>query len=151
MRRASAMLRRASRISATARASGVARDLRKHCSYGAYGEIEWNMIVTRNGDVFDKATLRNESRLELDRWVKMLKENPAVSLEIDGHADSTGPEPYNQKLSERRANSVKSWLIDNGIPASRLSATGYGETSPKYDNATREGRKLNRRVELQSK
>jgi OOP family OmpA-OmpF porin len=81
----------------------------------------------------------------------ILQEEPGTDFVLSGHTDSTGPEEYNQKLSERRANSVKTWLIDNGIPASRLSATGYGETSPKYDNATREGRKLNRRVELQSK
>jgi len=81
----------------------------------------------------------------------MLQEEPDTDFVLSGHTDSTGPEDYNQKLSERRAASVKSWLVSNGIPESRLTAVGYGETSAKYDNATKEGRKLNRRVELQSK
>ena len=83
--------------------------------------------------------------------VLILEEDRNVNFIVSGHTDSTGPEVYNQGLSERRAASVKNWLVSNGIAESRLQTIGYGETSPKYDNATREGRALNRRVELQSK
>ena len=97
---------------------------------------------------FDKATLRNESRMELDRWVRMLKENPAISLEIAGHADSVGTEPYNQKLSERRAQAVCNYLVEQGIDRGRLVAKGFGELQPEASNDTEEGRQRNRRVEV---
>jgi len=97
---------------------------------------------------FDKATLRSESRLELDRWVRMLNENPAISLEIAGHADSTGPEPYNQKLSERRAQAVCDYLVEQGIDRGRLVAKGFGELQPVAANDSEEGRQRNRRVEV---
>jgi outer membrane protein OmpA-like peptidoglycan-associated protein len=97
---------------------------------------------------FDKATLRSESRLELDRWVRMLNENPAISLEIAGHTDSIGTEAYNQKLSERRAQSVRDYLIAQGIDQGRLVAMGFGELQPVAANDTEEGRQRNRRVEV---
>ena len=81
----------------------------------------------------------------------ILKDDKGTDFVLSGHTDSSGPEAYNQGLSERRAASVKKWLTDNGVAASRLEAVGFGETRPKYNNETREGRKLNRRVELQSK
>jgi OOP family OmpA-OmpF porin len=100
---------------------------------------------------FDKSAITDEMIPVLEQVKIMLQEEPDTDFVLSGHTDSTGPEDYNQKLSERRAASVKSWLVSNGIPESRLTAVGYGETSAKYDNATKEGRKLNRRVELQSK
>jgi OOP family OmpA-OmpF porin len=81
----------------------------------------------------------------------ILDEEPGTDFVLSGHTDSTGPETYNQGLSERRAASVKNWLVDNGVAGSRLQTKGYGETQPKYDNSTTEGRKLNRRVEMMSK
>ncbi len=98
---------------------------------------------------FDRYSLRKESRLELNRWVKMLNENPAVSLEIDGYTDSIGTEAYNRKLSERRADSVQAYLIAHGIDKDRLTAKGFGESKPVASNATAEGRQRNRRVEVQ--
>ncbi len=100
---------------------------------------------------FDKSAITDEMIPVLEQVKMILQEEPGTAFVLSGHTDSTGPEEYNQKLSERRAASVKNWLVSNGIPESRLSAVGYGETSAKYDNATKEGRKLNRRVELQSK
>lgn len=97
---------------------------------------------------FDRSSLRSESKLELDRWVRMLKENPAVSLEIDGHTDSIGTEEYNLGLSERRVKSVARYIEEQGIAAKRLTARGLGEKKPVASNKTAKGRQDNRRVEV---
>ena len=72
------------------------------------------------------------------------------SLDIIGHTDSTGPADYNQKLSERRAQSVADFLAARGVDSGRMNVSGMGETSPIADNSTREGRSRNRRVEIQT-
>ena len=100
---------------------------------------------------FDKANIKDEMIPVLEEVKMILKDEMDTDFVLSGHTDSSGPEAYNQGLSERRAASVKGWLTDNGVDASRLEAVGYGETRAKYNNDTREGRKLNRRVELQSK
>jgi len=100
---------------------------------------------------FDKYEITEEMIPVLEQAKMILEEDSSASYEIAGHTDWTGTEAYNQGLSERRAASVTNWLIANGIPGSRLEAKGYGELAPKYDNGTREGRKLNRRVEIQTK
>lgn len=100
---------------------------------------------------FDKYQITDEMIPVLEQARMILEENSNATYEIAGHTDWTGTEQYNQGLSERRANSVKQWLIDNGVSTSRLSAVGYGELSPKYDNNTKEGRRLNRRVEITTK
>ncbi|PLX97505.1 MAG: flagellar motor protein MotB [Desulfuromonas sp.] len=99
---------------------------------------------------FDKSAITDEMVPILENAKMILEEDPAATFNVAGHTDWTGPEVYNQGLSERRATSVRNWLVGNGIPADRLSVVGYGETSPKYDNNTKEGRRLNRRVELVS-
>jgi OOP family OmpA-OmpF porin len=100
---------------------------------------------------FDKADITDEMIPVLEQVQMILDEEPGTDFVLSGHTDSTGPETYNQGLSERRAASVKNWLVDNGVAGSRLQTKGYGETQPKYDNSTTEGRKLNRRVEMMSK
>jgi len=100
---------------------------------------------------FDKYQLTDEMIPVLEEAKAILDEYPNASFEVAGHTDSTGAEAYNQGLSERRASSVHDWLVAHGIDAKRLEAKGYGELSPKYDNATREGRKLNRRVDILNK
>ncbi|QJB55525.1 OmpA family protein [Pseudodesulfovibrio sp. zrk46] len=100
---------------------------------------------------FDKYQITDEMIPVLEQAKMILEEDSNAMFEVAGHTDATGPEAYNQGLSERRAASVKNWLVANGVPASRLEAKGYGELSPKYDNNTKEGRKLNRRVEIQTK
>ncbi len=97
---------------------------------------------------FDKSAITDEMVPVLEQAKMILTEDADTDFVVSGHTDSTGPEAYNQGLSERRAASVKKWLVSNGIPASRLKTVGYGETRAKYDNGTKEGRKLNRRVEL---
>lgn len=99
---------------------------------------------------FDKADIKEDMLPSLEQAKIILDEEPGTNFVLSGHTDSTGGEAYNQKLSEERAKSVKDWLVSNGVPASRLKTVGYGESRAKYDNSTREGRKLNRRVEMQS-
>ncbi len=84
----------------------------------------------------------------LDQVVQVLKANEKVRVEIGGHTDSVGSETYNQGLSERRAQSVRNYLIQRGIAASRLEARGYGEYQPVASNTTRDGRSQNRRIEF---
>lgn len=96
---------------------------------------------------FDKTAIKPDGAKILDRLVKFLSENPNKRVDLEGHADWTGPEKYNQGLSERRAASVKNYLTKKGIDPSRLTTRGFGETKPIADNKTREGRARNRRVE----
>ncbi len=97
---------------------------------------------------FDKATLRPEGIAVLNDASALLKTNERVVVEIAGHTDSVGSEQYNQGLSERRANTVRDYLVSQGITATRLTARGYGELQPVATNDTDEGRQLNRRVEM---
>jgi OOP family OmpA-OmpF porin len=98
----------------------------------------------------DSAKLAPESQAILDSAADTLKnwDDVKVMIEVAGHTDSTGSAAYNQTLSERRARTVREYLISKGIAAERLIAKGYGESQPVADNKTREGRYKNRRVEL---
>ena len=80
---------------------------------------------------FDKATLRPESQKALDELVKLLNENPNITIELSAHTDYKGSDLYNERLSQRRAESVVNYLIANGIAADRLTPKGYGEGKPK--------------------
>lgn len=80
---------------------------------------------------FDKATLTDDSRAALDRLVILLKENPNVTIELSAHCDYRGNDLYNERLSQRRSETVVNYLITNGITAARLTAKGYGESKPK--------------------
>ena len=80
---------------------------------------------------FDKATLRPESATALDELVKLLNENPNVTIELSAHTDYKGSDQYNERLSQRRAESVVGYLIEHGIAADRLTPKGYGEGKPK--------------------
>ena len=80
---------------------------------------------------FDKAVLRDESKLALDSMVMLLKDHPNIVIEMASHTDRVGSAKYNQGLSQRRAQSVVDYLIANGIPRERLKPTGYGESRPK--------------------
>lgn len=97
---------------------------------------------------FDKAEIKNQFHPELDLWVQFFLDNPQVKADIHGHADSTGPEVYNQGLSERRALAVINYLVKRGVERSRLTPVGFGETQPVESNSTKDGRQKNRRVEL---
>lgn len=83
---------------------------------------------------FDKATLRPESKKALDEMIKMLNDNPNVTIELGAHTDRKGSDQYNERLAQRRAQSVVDYLIAGGIEAARLEAKGYGESVPKTIN-----------------
>lgn len=95
-----------------------------------------------------KETIRRSSFVILDNVVKVMNDNPAYLLEINGHTDNTGKADANLNLSQRRADAVKAYLEGKGIAAARLTAKGYGDTLPVADNKTAEGRSKNRRVEF---
>ncbi len=113
--------------------------------------VKVGMSITLKGIYFDfnKATIKTESKPALDNAAKILTDNPTIKVEIQGHTDSVGSSEYNLKLSDRRAQSVVNYLVQNyGIDINRLTAKGYGKTMPIADNSTAEGRALNRRVEF---
>ena len=106
-------------------------------------------IVTHgiNFDI-DKATIKPESMGTLNMIVQVLKDNPDIKFEVDGHTDNSGTAAHNLTLSQQRADAVKDQLIKMGIDASRLTAKGLGDTKPIDNNASLEGKANNRRVEF---
>jgi len=94
----------------------------------------------------DSAKIKSVYHNLITNAVRVLKLNPGLTLEIQGYTDSTGPEDYNLKLSQRRAEAVKDELVHHGIAPERLTTVGYGESRPVAPNDTAEGRALNRRV-----
>jgi outer membrane protein OmpA-like peptidoglycan-associated protein/tetratricopeptide (TPR) repeat protein len=108
---------------------------------------ETKPIVLRN--VFfetNKADLRKESRVELNKLRLLLTENPTMKIEISGHTDNVGSDTENLSLSEKRAKAVRDFLIQNGIAIERLTYKGYGKTQPVDSNETETGRAANRRT-----
>jgi len=96
----------------------------------------------------DKAVVKDKYNDDIKRVADFMKEFPDTTASIEGHTDNIGSAAYNQKLSEKRANGVRQYLIDKfGIDGSRITATGYGLAKPVAGNDTEEGRKENRRVE----
>jgi peptidoglycan-associated lipoprotein len=95
---------------------------------------------------FDQAVPRADALPVLAQAINVLRQNPALRLVIEGHASNEGTAEYNLALGERRAWSVKDYIVANGIDASRLQTISYGEERPKYDNSTEETRRLNRRA-----
>ena len=106
--------------------------------------------VQLHGILFDldKATLQAESVNQLQDVVTLMKDNPGLKLEIQGHTDNQGADEYNLDLSQRRAETVVAYLGLFGINNDRLTAQGFGETKSVMANTTEEGRAKNRRVEL---
>jgi len=94
------------------------------------------------------ATLKPESYSVLDGIADLLKANASARVEIDGHTDSDGSESFNQTLSERRADSVRTYLVQRGVPASMMTTRGFGESNPVASNSTPEGKAQNRRIEF---
>jgi outer membrane protein OmpA-like peptidoglycan-associated protein len=97
---------------------------------------------------FDSAELTPESHKLLDSVAARLRETPALAVEIGGHASSEGHIAYNMDLSLRRASAVRNYLVQQGVAAVNLRATGYGELQPLASNEIGPGREINRRVEL---
>lgn len=95
---------------------------------------------------FDSDKVKSKYHPLIQNAVKVMKLNPELTVEIEGHTDSYGSDAYNQNLSERRAASVKQELVSQGVKGNRLSTIGFGESKPVESNATDEGRAYNRRV-----
>ncbi len=97
---------------------------------------------------FDKSNIRPDAVPVLDEAVEVLKAQGGVAVIVEGHTDSVGRDAYNQKLSLRRADSVRQYLVKHGIPSNRITTEGFGESRPVASNDTADGRAQNRRVEL---
>lgn len=118
------------------------------------------VTVTRDGDrlilnmpseitfAVNRADIQSQFNDVLDKVARVVNEYPKTMIEVSGHTDSTGSAAYNQTLSENRANSVASYLMQRGVMAQRVHAIGYGESKPIATNSTTAGRAKNRRVEL---
>ena len=106
--------------------------------------------ISLHGILFDldKCTLKQKSNKQLQDVLVLLKDNPDLRLEVQGHTDDQGSDDYNMALSQQRSEAVVRYLELFGIESSRLTPKGYGESKPVETNATEEGRAQNRRVEL---
>lgn len=123
--------------------SGVAVD-----AMGCPVKDEVVLTVDRLGFAFDSATLDTQSRSALDAAVAVIKSHSSVKMDVVGYTDTSGPEAYNQKLSERRAQAAVDYLVSKGVDAGQLRAVGRGESAPVASNDSKDGRERNRRVEL---
>jgi OOP family OmpA-OmpF porin len=95
-----------------------------------------------------RSVIRPESYAVLDQVAASLVANPDIRIEIAGHTDNVGADAANRRLSQTRADAVRAYLAQRGVAIERMVARGYGESLPVADNATPEGRAMNRRVEL---
>jgi len=113
-------------------------------------KIDFEGRVTLHGVTFDfdKATLQPGADKVLDEVVTLLRDNPELRVEIEGHTDNIGSRDYNLDLSQRRAETVRRYLAQHGVAADRMTAQGYGFDRPVASNESAEGRARNRRVEL---
>ncbi len=110
-------------------------------------EIEVNLT---NDILFDynSYALRPESKSTLQNLADNFRRYPEEQIAVEGHTDAVGSPESNQRLSEQRADTVRNYLVDQGVTGQRITSIGYGETRPKATNDTPEGRQLNRRVEI---
>lgn len=109
------------------------------------------LLVHFDSDVLfdvDSASIDPQGRATLEQVAEVLAEYPKTAVVLQGHTDSTGSEAHNLDLSQRRAESVRSYLVGRGIDAVRITAVGHGESYPRADNGTPAGRSLNRRVDM---
>jgi peptidoglycan-associated lipoprotein len=97
---------------------------------------------------FDRYSLRQDAMRVLDEAVAAMKKDATLRLQIEGHTCNIGTAEYNLALGERRAMSVRDYIVSQGVSADRLSTVSYGEERPKHDNAREETRRLNRRAAL---
>lgn len=110
-----------------------------------------NVTFDENSGVYfdtEKYTINAKSKETLNKLADIFKEYPQTNVLVEGHTDDTGSDSYNLTLSKNRAQAVTGYMVDSGIDKGRFTTKWYGETQPKYDNTTVEGRAKNRRVEL---
>ena len=109
------------------------------------------LISTEIPFMFDRSDLTSQATGKLDSFISAIRQRVSNIISIFGHTDSLGTDPYNDALSERRANRVRDYLLESGIPGREISVKGMGEGSPIADNNTRSGRAKNRRVVIESR
>ena len=97
---------------------------------------------------FDSTEIKPRYHSALEVIIAVLKKNPGIKIEIQGHTDNTGPESYNQMLSEKRALAVKEYIVNKGIESDRIKAVGFGATQNVASNENDAGRALNRRIDF---
>jgi outer membrane protein OmpA-like peptidoglycan-associated protein len=128
-----------------------AEEIKKAVPDAKVERVGEGIVVEFNSNVlfgFDQSNLSVDAKSNLDNLVKVLNSYPDTDIEVQGHTDSKGSESYNNDLSFRRAAAVSGYLTSNSIKGSRVKINGFGESAPKYDNSTSEGRAQNRRVEF---
>ena len=111
-------------------------------------KVERTIILDHVLFDFDKTAIKPDGAKILDRLVAFLNENPDKKVDLEGHTDWIGTDKYNEGLSERRAASVKSYLVKKGVNAGRIATRGFGKGKPIADNKSAAGRAKNRRVEV---
>jgi outer membrane protein OmpA-like peptidoglycan-associated protein len=109
-----------------------------------------SLALKLSGNSFDfrSSDLKPEAKAQLEKVAETITKNPSVNIRVEGHTDSVGSEKRNDRLSRLRALSVKAFLVEHGVGASRISTNGFGSSKPIADNKTEEGRAQNRRVEI---
>ena len=122
----------------------------EHAKVEAINDGEALLVTFESGILFatNSYALNSASQWSLTQFSNSLKANPDTELNIVGHTDNTGTDAINNPLSENRANSVKSFIMNQGVAASRMTSSGVGSTQPIANNATNEGKAQNRRVEI---
>ncbi|MBC7391557.1 MAG: OmpA family protein [Opitutaceae bacterium] len=113
-------------------------------------------IITKYNRIYElkihfgpnKSELYENAKIEIDKLYEEMVKNPTMKIEVAGHTDNVGDDAVNFNISQKRANSIKSYLVEKGIPEKRITAKGYGETAPISENFTEEGRTKNRRIEI---
>ncbi len=128
-----------------------AEEIKKTVPDAKVERVGEGIVVEFNSNVlfaFDKSNLSSDAKTSLNKLVTVLNNYPDTDIELQGHTDSKGSVAYNQTLSEKRASGVSDYLADSGISTNRLTIKGFGESVPKYENGTAEGRTQNRRVEF---
>jgi outer membrane protein OmpA-like peptidoglycan-associated protein len=131
-------------------ATNRAEDLEKRFADLKAKQTDRGFELTLNDVLFefDKANLKPGATRSLTNVAEFLRENPERQITIEGYTDNVGSDAYNRDLSQRRADSVRDFLIQNGISADRITARGFGEEYPVASNDTQAGRQQNRRVEI---
>lgn len=142
---------RAARTAAEAEAQAALEELAAANAELQLREDARGTVITMPGTLMfatGQANLRPRSKAKLDTVADALREQGEKHIVVEGHTDSTGSEETNMRLSMQRAEAVRDYLIEEGVPANRITATGVGPARPVADNSTPEGRAENRRVEI---
>ena len=131
-------------------ASETAASLQRRLEYMEYRETDRGVVITLGDVLFEvgRAELLPGARQNIDDVIELLETEPGKRIRIEGHTDATGPAALNLRLSQQRAEAVRSALVERGIDPSRMDAVGMGEDFPIASNETEDGRASNRRVDV---